>query len=249
MNEAGETWAPPPPRIQLAEDEIHIWSAWLDRPGQPADRLAATLSADERTRADRLRFDKERRRFIAGRAILRGILARYLDFAPEAIVFQYLSHGKPALASSSIRPAVRFNMAHSDRLALYAFCASADVGVDVERLRPIPEAAQIAERFFSAGERATLSSLPPDRIEEAFLTCWTRKEAYLKAIGAGLSSPLDEFEVTLAPGEPARLLRVAGASGQESAWLLHSFLPAPGYLGACAGSPGHARVRTFGWRG
>jgi 4'-phosphopantetheinyl transferase len=249
MSETGESWAPPPPQLRLADDEIHVWRAWLDRPAQPADRLARTLSADERARADRFRFDHDRRRFVAGRAILRAILARYLDLAPGAVVFRYLSHGKPALASPAVRPAVQFNLAHADQLALYAFCASADVGIDIERLRPIPEAAQIAERFFAAGERAILRSLPPERVDEAFLTCWTRKEAYLKAVGAGLSAPLDACEVTLAPGEPARLLRFTGDSRQGSDWLLRSLVPAPGYLGACAVRGGHGQVRTFGWCG
>jgi 4'-phosphopantetheinyl transferase len=244
MSEAGELWAPPPLQLRLAEDEIHIWRAWLDRPVEAMER---TLSVDERARADRFQFDRDRRRFVAGRAILRAILARYLDLAPGAIVFRYLSHGKPALAVPSLRPAIEFNLAHADRLALYVFSASGDVGIDVERLRPIPDAVQIAERFFAAGERASLRSLPPESVDEAFLGCWTRKEACLKAVGHGLSAPLDACEVTLAPGEPARLLRVVDDSGQGSPWLLRSLVPAPGYLGACAARGGHRHVRTFGW--
>jgi 4'-phosphopantetheinyl transferase len=244
MSETGDLWAPPPPQLSLAEDEIHVWRAWLDR---PVGRIEHSLSADEWTRADRFHFDRDRRRFVAGRAILRAILARYLDLAPGAIVFRYLPHGKPVLATPSLRSAVEFNLAHADRLALYVFSASGDVGIDVERLRPIPDAAQIAERFFVAGERASLRSLPPESVDEAFLSCWTRKEAYLKAVGAGLSAPLDTCEVTLAPGEPARLLRIVDDSQQGSPWLLRSLVPAPGYLGACAARGGHRHVRTFGW--
>jgi 4'-phosphopantetheinyl transferase len=243
MSETGELWAPPPPQLSLAEDEIHVWRAWLDR---PVGRMEDSLSADERARADRFHFDRDKRRFVAGRAILRAILARYLNLAPGAIAFRYLSHGKPTLATSSLRPAVGFNLAHADGLALYVFCASGDVGIDVERLRPIPDAVHIAERFFAAGERASLRSLPAESVDEAFLSCWTRKEAYLKALGAGLSAPLDACEVTLAPGEPARLLQVVDDSGDGSPWLLHSLVPAPGYLGACA-ARGRRQVRTLGW--
>jgi 4'-phosphopantetheinyl transferase len=228
--------------FELGEDEIHVWRTALDPPEDTVERLAATLSADERERADRFRLERVRRRFVVCRGALRMILSRYTGQAPERLRFTYGAHGKPALAPSAGMADLRFNVSHSDELALCAVARGREIGVDVERIRPLPGAERIAERFFAVPEREALQALPAERKLEGFYTCWTRKEAYIKALGDGLGHPLDEFAVSLAPGEPARLwtLRETG-SAEEATWSLEALLPTPGYVAALA-------ARGHGWR-
>jgi len=226
----------------LAPDEIHVWRAGLDEPEGKVRRLARLLSDEERERADRFVLDRVRRRFIVGRALLRTILGRYLGPSPDQIRFAYGAHGKPALAPPDDEAGLRFNVSHSDGLALYAIGRGREIGVDVERIRPLPGAERIAERFFSLPERTALQALPASAKLEAFFTCWTRKEAYIKARGDGLGHPLDQFAVTLAPGEPARLWPAGADDGHEvSRWSLEALPPAPGYVAAVA-------ARGRGWR-
>jgi len=198
------------------------------------------LSADEAKRAAAFCFERDRHRFVAARGFLREILGRYLRAAGEALSFEYGPHGKPALAGE-FRDALRFNVSHSGEMALYAVTLQREVGVDIEALREVNDAEQIAERFFSPAERVAFRLQAPGQRQQAFFNCWTRKEAYLKALGDGLARPLDGFDVTLAPGEPARLLRVEGEPRESERWSLRELLPARGYVGAVA-------VEGHGWR-
>jgi len=230
-------------RFDLADDEIHVWYAPLEEepPGTVVSAFVPTLSPDERERANRYRLERLRARFVVGRGILRTILGRYLDRAPAGLGFTYGGRGKPALAPSEGTD-LRFNVSHSGGLAFYAVARGREVGVDVERLRALPRAERIAERFFSAPETAALKALPPERRVEGFFTCWTRKEAYIKARGDGLAHPLDQFAVSLAPGEPARLSAAGDGDEREiGQWSLHGLPPAPGYVAALA-------ARGRGWR-
>ena len=229
------------PLFDLGEDEIHVWCAELDPPGGAAERLGAILSPDERTRAARFCLERVRSRFVVCRGVLRTILGRYLGGAPEGLRFVYGDRGKPALAPPEGTD-LRFNVSHSDGLALFAVARGREVGVDVERLRPLPRVERIAERFFSLPERKALLELPPERRAEAFFTCWTRKEAYVKARGEGLGHPLDQFAVSLVPGEAARLWAAGDGDEREIArWSLDALVPAPGYVAALAALGG-------GWR-
>jgi 4'-phosphopantetheinyl transferase len=203
-------------------------------------RLCQVLSADERDRAARFHFDRDRRRFMAGRGLLRLILARYLDRPPGSLRLSYGPRGKPALAESRGTPPLRFNVSHAAGLALYAVGRDRELGVDVERIAPELEAG-IAERFFSPREVAALARVPPDRRSESFFACWTRKEAYVKAKGDGLALGLDQFDVSLAPGEPAALLHVDGDPGETVRWSLLALDPGTGYAAALA-------VEGAGWR-
>lgn len=241
MTITAQPWRPRPADLELGRDEIHVWPAWLDQPPAVVRRLAQSLSGDERLRAERFRFEQDRRRFSVGRGLLREILARYLGVAPSRVEFRIGPYGKPALAGLSSADDFRFNVSHSHGLALYAFGRNREVGVDLEYVRPVPDADEIAERCFAPGERAVLCALPPRERHRAFLRCWTRKEAYIKAVGDGLTRPLDGFEVSLAPGEPARLVSVAAAPGEASRWWLEDLAPAPQYVAALA-TEGH------GWR-
>jgi 4'-phosphopantetheinyl transferase len=197
-------------------------------------QLAQTLSEEEHRKAKCFHFEQDRKRFIVGRGVLRTILGLYLGVEPSLLRFCYNSHGKPYLADRFGGGALQFNLSHSHELALYAFTRGREIGVDLEYIRYIPDAEQIAASFFSARENTVLHTLPTSQKQETFFNCWTRKEAYIKAIGNGLAQPLDKFDVSLAPGEPARLLSVDGAPEEASRWSLKALTPAPGYVAALA---------------
>jgi len=180
-------------------------------------------------RAAQFRFERDRNSFVLARGVLRTLLGRYLHISPAGIRFEYRPKGKPALA---LPAGIDFNVSHSGGLAVFAFTAGCEIGVDVESIRPLPDLQSIADRFFCAGEAAELMSLAADQREPAFYLCWTRKEAYIKASGDGLSAPLDGFRVTLRPGQPARFVHLANDTAQ--AWSLHDLALASGYAAALA---------------
>jgi len=190
------------------------------------------LSADERDRAARFLAERERDRFIVARATLRRLLGERLGVPADAVRLRMEKHGKPALAWPFAASGLRFNVSHSEGLAVYGFAWQREIGVDVEALREVDGAEAIARRFFSRRESQAFLALPPADRPVAFLNCWTRKEAFIKAIGEGLSHPLGAFDVSLEPGQPASLLRVGERPGHESGWALHAFDPAPGFVGA-----------------
>jgi 4'-phosphopantetheinyl transferase len=196
--------------------------------------LAETLSDSERKRAEKLRFDRDRNRFITRRGLLRAILGRYLGVDPVQLNFSYEVRGKPSMPGKVGGQAPHFSLSHSDGLALFAFARPCALGVDVERVRPVPEMDQIGAKFFAARENAMLNALPAEQKTEAFFNCWTRKEAYLKATGEGIADALPKIEVTLAPGKPAQLLNIAGDVQAASLWSLRSLSPATGFVGAVA---------------
>ena len=232
----------------LSPGEIHIWSIRLDPPPDVVERLGRALAADEWERANRFRFDRHRRQYVVGRGALRALIAAYAGTRPELVRFRYGDRGKPYVAD----PAgdLELNLSNSDEMALVGFVRGSEIGMDIEFLKPMPDCEQIAERFFSASERDVLRALPADRKEEAFFNCWTRKEAYLKAVGTGLAAPLDSFDVTLAPGEPPRMLTLEGNAERAARWYFQHFRPAERYIGALAieGEPpggGGWRVSTW----
>ena len=234
-------WHLPPPDLALSRDDVHVWRASLKQPPERGRQLAQTLSCDEMMRAERFRFERDRRRFVVGRGVLRTILGRYLGVEPGQMQFRYDPRGKPHLAEAVGGCGLQFNLAHSHELALYAFTRDREIGVDLEYVRPMPDAEEIAARFFSTRENAVFRVLPKSQKLEAFYNCWTRKEAYLKAIGDGLARPLDQFDVSLAPGDPAMLLHVEGDPLETARWSLQALTPAVGYVAAVA-------VEGRGWR-
>jgi 4'-phosphopantetheinyl transferase len=155
-----------------------------------------------------------------------------LSVRPEAIELVYGEHGKPALAASFASSDLRFNVSHCDDVAVYAFAAHREVGIDVEAVRPMSDAADIAARFFSRAENESFEALDPRDRPLGFFNCWTRKEAFIKALGNGLFHPLDRFDVSLAPGEPARILRVENTPGDDCGWRMDTFCPLPGFVAA-----------------
>src|SRR5262245_31339813 len=175
-----QEWLPPPGRLSLSRGEIHVWRANLDVPVPCVQAFERTLAPDEQQRAVQFRFPHLRQRFIAGRGILRAILGSYLNVAPCTIRFDYTSYGKPFLAPQAGRIPLLFNVTHAEGMALYAVAQARSVGVDIEPYRQLPDAAAIAERFFSPLENRTLRALPVAERPLAFFRCWTRKEAYIK---------------------------------------------------------------------
>jgi 4'-phosphopantetheinyl transferase len=221
---------------------IRVWVVQLEASHHYYAQCLSWLSPDENARAARFHFDEHRRAFVLGRGVLRALLGRLLEMPPAQIQFSYGPKGKPGLADSSFP--IRFNVSNSGNLAVYAFTEDCDIGIDVEQLRPIPEIEHIAERFFASAETSELMALPePDRAQ-AFFNCWTRKEAYIKAVGDGLSVPLDSFRVTLRPGAAAEMLCLGGSIEAANGWTMHDFAPAPGFVGAIAYA-GHAREIVF----
>ena len=189
MTSARCLWSPPPIFPSLCGNDVHVWCAHLDS-AVFAPWLAPILSPDERARALRFRFDHHRTAYVTGRGMLRLLLGRYLDSDPARLSFVPSPMGKPALAVEHNRDSIRFNVSHSNDLVLYAVTRDQEVGVDLEHVRPLADMEKIAKRFFTARECAVLELISPEARETAFYTCWTRKEAYLKALGGGLfSSP------------------------------------------------------------
>jgi len=191
--------SPPPLDIELPADEIHVWYACLEQPVSRFQRLKQLLSPDESMRAERFHFEEDRKRFIACHGILRTILGRYLNVDPSRLQFCNGKNGKPSLVDTLGSESIRFNSSKSNGVALFAFTRGREIGVDIEHIRDIPEMEQIAERFFSVKENAAFHTLPQSKKKEAFFNCWTRKEAFIKAIGEGLYCHLDKFDVSLAP--------------------------------------------------
>ncbi len=240
-------WKIPQTELTLVERDIHIWRADLDVPMMGFQKLYQTLSTDERVRAERFHFEKDRRQFTAARGILREILGCYLGVAPNAVRFCYEKNGKPRLAGVSRKGAIYFNLSHSEGIALYGFTRNHEIGVDIEYMRDVSEMNQMVERFFSVREQRVFHALPENQKKEAFYNCWTRKEAFIKAVGDGLSRSLDSFDVTLGRGEPARLLRIDEDSNPAFRWSIQELKPALGFTAAIAFEGQSLEFRYWQW--
>jgi len=212
-----------------------VWCAAVDGESSRLESLRQLLSPDEREKVARFCFQKTREEFIVARGLLRIILGRCLDANPAELCFRLGPHGKPSLTAGSGHDALRFNVSHSGGLILYAVSRQREVGVDLERICSELVVEDLAARFFSPRENAALLALPKNRRREGFFACWTRKEAFLKAKGDGLSQPLDGFDVSLAPGEPAALLGSRGPARDVERWSIREVPSIPGYAGAVAG--------------
>lgn len=247
MTEPAPPWQRAPRPVRLPRGEVHVWRASLIPPTRELHRLSRTLAPDEKQRAQRFHFAKDRDRFIAARGTLRALLGLYLDQPPEGFEFHYGPRGKPSLIGAA--SSLQFNVAHSHDLALYALTCDRDVGVDIEHLQSRISGDEIAERFFSSEEVAALRVLPPAQQQEAFFNCWTRKEAYLKANGEGIAFGLDKFTVSLAPGEPAALLSTLLDPAEADRWSICHLDPGPGYAGAVAVSGPIGRLACWQWHG
>ena len=233
-------WSARPEEPRLAASEVHIWRAFLDRERAAVEFWERALTPQERERAARFVFARDREHFIAGRGILRAILGLYLHTPAAAIELAYEPEGKPRLGGHA-HP-LHFNLSHSHGLAVYGFSHNREIGIDLEAIRSGVTGEEIAEHYFSISELAELRALPPEKRNEGFFLCWTRKEAYVKARGSGLAIPLDSFDVTLTPGMPEQLVAPDAAR-----WTLRSFRPAEDYVGAVVAEGRDWGLQLLNW--
>lgn len=231
----------------LTAAEIHIWHATLDISESRLESLSKTISGDEKQRAQRLYFERDRRHFITSRGILRTILGNYLGIGEGQVQFCYAVNGKPTVQSSPCHRTIHFNLSHSNGEALFAFTLSSQIGIDIEKIRYVLDMDQIAGRFFSLQERELFCSLPRAEKEEAFFCCWTRKEAFIKATGEGLARPMDSFTVPFIPGETSMFLHIHSNSLNPVQWSLHAFKPKPGYVAALVAEGGAKQMIFREW--
>ena len=217
--------APDAPRVE-------VWPVWIHASDAVRRACRSLLSPEEASRAQRFAFPHLRAFYEVSHGVLRVLLSHYLKRDPREILLSLGRAGKPALTGD---PGLQFNMSHSGRLAAYAFTFDCELGIDVEEVREMPDLESIAERYFCRAEVLELLAVKGARERTgAFFRCWTRKESYVKAIGEGLSIPLDQFQVTLLPDSPARLVHVGEDSVAAAEWSLHHLEAAPGYAGALA---------------
>lgn len=237
-------WILPPENMRICAGEIHVWRAGLDVAARELAGLQSALSEDERARAAAFHFARDQRRFIAGRGILRNVLARYLQMQPNNIAFEYGPSGKPLLAARSEGIDLRFNLSHADELALVAISRQSDVGVDLERIRTDMDVMSIAQSLFSPDEILALQAMPLDEQFMCFYVLWTAKEAYLKARGDGLAGDL----ASLGVGYGWQGLESVIQAG-SSEWSLYRLEPLRGFSAAVvANGKGH-RTRQWQWCG
>jgi 4'-phosphopantetheinyl transferase len=241
--ESKPTWSHPPGVLDLKPRQVDLWRIHLDLPIASVKLLESALSADEAQRAARFHFPADRQRYIVAHGCLRDILARYLSGTPGQLNFSTNRYGKPALEEHDLE----FNLSHSGDFALIAVTQGLKVGVDVERIRADMELERIASRYFSQGEFSELMTVQSDQRIVAFFNLWTRKEAYIKAQGLGLSLPLESFDVSLTPDEPAILRATRPDPGEAARWTLHSMQVDPGYAAAVAVEENNPEFRSWDW--
>jgi 4'-phosphopantetheinyl transferase len=243
----GASWCSPPDSLTLGRDEVHVWRASMKCTAAQVEILKHTLMAEELRRAERYHFKKDREHFIVVRGLLRTILGRYLNTEPGQLRFCYGPHGKPALEMEPGEDTLSFNLSHSHELCLFAVSRGRELGVDVEYIQAHLAGDQIAERFFSAREVELLRGLPNDLQREAFFIFWTRKEAFIKATGKGLSLPLNQFEVSLVPGKPIVPLSANGDHQETFRWSLQPLVAGSGYAAALCVEGHDWRLKGWQW--
>jgi len=252
-NESSARWPSVDPQTaarSLAPGEVHVWWMALDLPADLLVRLEPWLDYGERARASRFHFDPHRRRFVAAHGQMRALLGAYSGLAPPAVQFAAGANGKPALVPlpgvDARRPQpIEFNLSHSRHEGLLAVARGAVVGADIEVQHAPSDLDELARRHFTAGELHDLQRLPPEQRLDGFFAGWTRKEAYVKALGAGLTVPLDGFDVALHPDEPAALRSIGDSAAAAAEWTLWAERPTATSWAAVAVRHRQARVRTF----
>lgn len=222
------------PSFQFSYNEVRVWCASLRRPHWELAKFANLLSADEKTRAERFYFARDCDRYIIGRGLLRTLLGGYLGRSPSTIQFTYGAYGKPALTEKINGRTLEFNLSNSNDMAVYIFNWDQPVGIDIEYIHPMKDMDDFALQFFTPDECALIRSLPPEQKQKTFFKLWTCKEAYLKANGSGLTTPLNQMEVSFTAEETASLIPLNDDPDQPARWHLELFIPAAGYQAALA---------------
>jgi 4'-phosphopantetheinyl transferase len=238
MNSEVNQWSQAIPGEMICSNEVHVWRESLDLSLLQDKHLLGILSSDELVRAGRLRFERDQRRFIAARGILRIILGRYLGENPHKIRFEYTSNGKPILTNNPGYDTLHFNLSHSDALALYAVTRGRSIGIDIERVRDDAAVEEIAQKFFSQNEISSLEGIHKKKQNELFFRYWTRKEALLKAMGKGISFPMEQFDVSLINGRDLSPIIISGDKRESPRWYVQDLFPGSGYAAAIASEQG-----------
>jgi 4'-phosphopantetheinyl transferase len=246
-NMSEDNWSRPLNRIEIGKDEVHIWRASLTQDPATLSELWALLAPDERRRAEKYYRAVDRDRFIVARGVLRKIISVYLSISAGALQFAYNEYGKPTIAGHQNDRNLNFNLSHSNNLVLYAFRLEGGLGIDIEYIREDFATFEIAEHFFAKDEVDALRSLPVDQRVKAFFNCWSRKESYIKALGLGVSFPLDRFTVSLAPGDAPALLKVEDDDREPDRWKMYELLPGDGYAAAVIVENPQAVLRQWHW--
>jgi len=244
------SWHYPPQNAKkmiMDRSEVHVWRADLDWNESMLSRMYQTLAGDERARAARFHFQNDRDRFVLRRGLLRAILGLYLDLEPDQLKFLHGPNGKPALARETGGDRLHFNLTHSQGLALFAITYGRELGIDLEHLDPNVALEEIAETFFSSEEVQALHTLPKSERQHGFLVSWTRKEAYLKATGEGLSVPLDEVQVSSGLGYLPKYLRTGQDRNEVSRWSIKALAPGPEYVASLCVEGNDWRLSCWDW--
>jgi 4'-phosphopantetheinyl transferase len=247
MTPGQTSWQYPPLDLKLIQHDIHVWRVNLNEPSTVVDSMLRVLTSDERNRAERFHFERDRDHFIVSRGTLRKLLGHYLHVEPGRVRICYGPFGKPALAQEYKNAGLHFNVSHSRGLALFAFSRGLELGIDLEFVREDFATDDIASKFFAPGEVEKLRTIQPHLRAEAFFTCWTRKEAYIKAVGKGLSLPLDEFEVSFSPDEAPAVLTVKDKMMDAARWSLRDLSPGPGFVAAIASEGCARQLNCWQW--
>lgn len=230
-------------KFEISQNQVHLWHCRFDANKQCMETFKRILSEDEKQKAGRFKFNIHRERSIISRGVLRTLLGRYLEKKPSELEFGYTAHAKPYLKNEG---SLRFNVSHSGNRAVFGFVHGGEIGVDIEKVKSDFEVMDIAQNFFSSDEIRTLQALPEEQKVEGFYRCWTRKEAFIKAKGMGLSFPLTSFSVSL-DADKAELLRTEWAAAEKKEWKLFTFIPAKNYLVALSVGAGVNSVQVMDW--
>jgi len=246
ISESPDEWSPPPDHLHLGKGEVHVWRGIVDIPSAALQVFKDMLSGEERDRAARFRFPRHQHRFIAARGMLRSLLGRYVHLPPRDIEFGFGAQGKPFLKNRISSP-LYFNISHSQKIALFAFSSESEVGIDVEGPQPRLDYQGVAQRVLSSQEQQWLQDLPAFGQKSALLTAWARKEAFVKAMGTGLTFPLRDITITILPDQPPRLVHITDPSLNGTHWSIHPLNPRVRYVAALvvAGHPHQIRLWNY----
>ena len=242
-------WREAMPGKSIGQNEVHIWKASLDLNSSQTEKFLKILSVDELQRAGRFHFEKDRHRYIAARGILRKILGTYIETKPDEILFEYSSFGKPAIATDRDFSNINFNLSHSGALALYAFTHDRKIGIDIEQVRFDIDVMEIAGKFFSEEEITSLKLTDEQDRHDVFHKYWTRKEAFLKALGEGISFPMKNFDVSSINETGLLKVELPADERNNVLWYLQDLFPVRGYRAAVVTEEGQCELSCLNFLG
>src|SRR5215203_1622304 len=232
MNTDELQWPRSVPGKMMSSDEVHVWRVFLDSPELEIESFLRILSVEELGRASRFHFEKDKKRFIVARGILRNILSHYLGICPQNILFEYTAQGKPSLASGGGEANLRFNLSHSNEVALYAISRCRNIGIDIERVQDDIAIDEISKKFYSHNEIGVLANINKNDRSRLFFQYWTRKEAILKGTGKGISFPMEQCDVSTISGRVLSPVILPGNNEESVCWYVQDLFPGHGYVAA-----------------